>query len=453
MSFETPTNKNRKRKPLEALEPVVSSTVAESRPRDTRTRRVSFEAQSSVSSTHTTAPTPGNHPIVASIAFASVSRGNIAAPDDRKRKKTEAPEPVVSSTFDETRHRDTRTRRVSFEAPSSVSSTHITSPSPGNHPFVASIASVSRGNIAAPDDSKRKKIEAPEPVVSSTFDESSLRGFRPRRVSLIAQPRVSSTHAIAPTPGNHSIVACIAPFSRGTVAVPYGSMKGIANMMQALTCSNEAAVDLALDTLYRYSKRGFDSQSWAKIATVGGCFGLVQLMQKSLEMAITTIPLRNQPNDFRWRVATGRLSKAFIIISNMTHGCRRSMNGINSNGGVEVLVKVLKTFRKHHPWLQLRACNALCNLTACPIGRKRADEAGAIEVLLTTIKSYPGNKDIFLYGCRALTNMCASSFARTKELIDLGGITTWPDDPEARAVAKGLLDVMAEGVHQLLTKC
>jgi hypothetical protein len=168
-------------------------------------------------------------------------------------------------------------------------------------------------------------------------------------------------------------------------------------------------------------------------------------------MAMKTIPLRNQLNDFRLRVATGRLSKAFIIISNMTHRYPRSMSDFNSIGGVEVLVKVMKTFPKHHPWVQLRACNALCNLTACPVGRKRADEAGAIEVLLTTIKSYPGNKYIFLYGCRTLTNMCASSFERNKQLIELGGIATWPDDAEARAVAKGLLEVMAEGVHQLLT--
>jgi hypothetical protein len=283
------------------------------------------------------------------------------------------------------------------------------------------------------NDRKRKPTEAPDPVVNSNTDESSPRDTRPRRVSMEAQ-----------------FVANIASVSRGTVAAPYGSVEGIEKLIQALTCSNGAVADAALNVLYRYSKRDFDSLSWAKIAAVGGCFALVQLVKKSLEMAIEVIPLRNQVNEFHLQVVKGRLNKAFIIISNMTHGHPMSRFGINSFGGVEELVKVMKTFPKHHPWLQLRVCNALCNLTACPVGRKRADEVGAIEVLLTTIKSYPGNKYIFLYGCRALTNMCKTSFERTKQLIGLGGITTWPDDPEARAAAKGLLLTMATGIQQLL---
>jgi hypothetical protein len=32
-------------------------------------------------------------------------------------------------------------------------------------------------------------------------------------------------------------------------------MEGIRNMIQALTCSNGAVADVALDTLYRYSQR------------------------------------------------------------------------------------------------------------------------------------------------------------------------------------------------------
>jgi hypothetical protein len=302
------------------------------------------------------------------------------------------------------------------------------------------------------NDRKRKSTEAQEPVVSSntTDDERSPRDTRPRRVSMEAPSSVSSTHAIAPTPGNHSIVTSIASASRGTVAAPYGSAEGIGKLIHALNCSNGAVVDAALDSLYRYSIRGFGSLSWAKIAAVGGCFALVQLVKNSLETAIEIIPVRNQVNDFHLQVATGRLSRAFIIISNMTHVHPMSMHSINSIGGVEVLVKTMKTFPKH-PWLQLRACNALCNLTACPVGRERAHEAGAIEVLLTTIKSYPRNKYIFLYGCRALTNMCESSFERTKQLIGLGVITTWPDDVEARHTAKCLLQVVAVSIHRLLT--
>jgi hypothetical protein len=306
------------------------------------------------------------------------------------------------------------------------------------------------------NDRKRKSIEAPGPVVSrsNTTDdrEHSSRDTLPRRrVSMDAPSSVSAAHGIAPTPGNHHIVASIASVShRGTVANRYGSVEGIGKLIQALTCSNGAVVDAAVDALYRYSIRGFDSLSWTKIAAVGGCFALVQLVKKSLATVIEMIPLRNSVNDFHSQMATRRLNRAFIIISNMTHMHPMSRHGFNSIGGVEVLVEVMKTFPKH-PWLQLRACNALCNLTACPIGRGRADEVGAIEVLLTTIKSYPENKCIFLFGCRALTNMCESSLERTKHLIGLGVMTTWPDDLEARHTAKRLLQVVAAGIHRLLT--
>jgi hypothetical protein len=295
------------------------------------------------------------------------------------------------------------------------------------------------------NDRKRKPTEAFEPAVSS------LRNTRPRRVSKEAVSIISSTHVIAPTPGNRSIVARNPSVSRGTVAAPYGSAESIGKLVQDLSSPQGAVVDAALDVLYRYSKRDFDSLIWAKIAAVGGCFALVQLGKKSLESAIEMIPLRSnsEVNDILLQVATGRLTRSFIIISKMTHVHPMSRYGINSIGGVEVLVKVIKTFPKHS-WLQLRACNALCNLTACPVGRERADEVGAIEALLTTIKSNPGNKYIFLYGCRALTHMCKGSFERTMLLIGLGGITTWPDDPEARAIAKGLLQIMSTGIHQLL---
>jgi hypothetical protein len=300
------------------------------------------------------------------------------------------------------------------------------------------------------NDRKRKATEGPEPVVSSNTDESRPRDTtRPRRVSMEAPSRVSSPHIVAPTPVFRSLVAGFASVTHGTIAAPCRSAEGIGKLIQALTCSNGAVVDAALDVMYRYSKHGFGSPTWAKIAAVGGCFGLVQIAKKSLEMAIEIIPLRNQVNDSHLRVITGRLNRACIIISNMTYAYPKSRYGINSIGGVEVLVKVMKTFPKH-PWLQLRACNALCNLTACPVGRRRAEKAGAIKVLLTTIKSYPDNKFIFLYGCRAIINMCETSFERTKQLIDLGGITTWPDDFEARHVAKCLLQVVATGVQRLL---
>jgi hypothetical protein len=268
-------------------------------------------------------------------------------------------------------------------------------------------------------------------------------------VSKEALSSISSMHVSAPTTGNSSIVARIPSVSRGTVAAPYGSAESIGKLVQDLSSPEGAVVDAALDVLYRYSKRDFDSLIWVKIAAVGGCFALVQLGKKSLETAIEMIPLRNQVNAILLQVATGRLTRAFIIISKMTHVHPMSRYSINSIGGVGVLVKVMKTFPKH-PWLQLRACNALCNLTACPVGREKADEVSAIEVLLTTIKSNHGDKYIFLHGCRALTHMCKGSFERTKLLISLGGITTWPDDPEARAVAKDLLQIMATGIHQLL---
>jgi hypothetical protein len=40
--------------------------------------------------------------------------------------------------------------------------------------------------------------------------------------------------------------------------------------------------------------------------------------------------------------------------------------------------------------------------------------------------------------------------AQIKTLIDLGGITTWPDNPEARVAAQRLLQVMAAGINVLI---
>jgi hypothetical protein len=56
---------------------------------------------------------------------------------------------------------------------------------------------------------------------------------------------------------------------------------------------------------------------------------------------------------------------------------------------------------------------------------------------------------IFYFGCNALINICESNFEQTKLLIDLGGITTCPDDPDTRLAAKSLLQVMASGIHYL----
>jgi hypothetical protein len=104
-------------------------------------------------------------------------------------------------------------------------------------------------------------------------------------------------------------------------------------------------------------------------------------------------------------------------------------------GGVEVVVKVMKTFPKC-PALQYRACCVLRKLVSdCSIGKTNAIESGGIEAVLAAIDNHLlGSVYICKTACWALFNIVIGSKEKTELLISLGGVaavlkvrTQWPD--------------------------
>ena len=298
------------------------------------------------------------------------------------------------------------------------------------------------------NDRKRKPTEAPEPVAvssssSTAVDESRRWDTRPRRVSTEAPSNVvPSTYASSMDTGtperNHA-----------TMPIGSSSVESVGKLIQDLSSPDEAVVKASTYKLGRSvcdSYRG--SQILQEIVGVGGCFALVQLAKTSLEKARMEIPNCDQVTELNGG-ATEILRNLFFTMACLTYKHPVSKDIISSIGGVKLVVKVLKTFPKCED-LQSAACNVLCNLTTTFVGVQKASEVDATKVLLTTVKSYPANMVIFCIGCHALTNICESNFEQTKLLIDLGSITTWPDDPGSRAAAKTLLQVMANGIHYLI---
>jgi hypothetical protein len=95
-------------------------------------------------------------------------------------------------------------------------------------------------------------------------------------------------------------------------------------------------------------------------------------------------------------------------------------------GGVEVVVKVMKTFPKC-PALQYRACCVLRKLVSdCSIGKTNAIESGGIEAVLAAIDNHLlGSVYICKTACWALFNIVIGSKEKTELLISLGGVARY----------------------------
>jgi hypothetical protein len=124
-------------------------------------------------------------------------------------------------------------------------------------------------------------------------------------------------------------------------------------------------------------------------------------------------------------------------------------------GGVEAVVKILKTFPKCKT-LQERACDALRNLAYCSIGKAKAIESGGMEVLLAAVTTHLGCAIICQKACWALFNMAFDSKENTWLLISLGGgaavakvSTQWPDDGSVQTKVRGLANLIASEMKAL----
>lgn len=106
-------------------------------------------------------------------------------------------------------------------------------------------------------------------------------------------------------------------------------------------------------------------------------------------------------------------------------------------GGVEAVVKVMKTFPNCQA-LQEGACASLVNLTCRSIGLAKAVEMGAmgaLEVLLAAVNNHLGSLYICKHACWALSKIVRGCKKNIGLLISLGGATTvakvrtkWPNN-------------------------
>jgi hypothetical protein len=194
---------------------------------------------------------------------------------------------------------------------------------------------------------------------------------------------------------------------------------GVEKLIQDLAHSDSSKVDAALDTLNLDLDE--DEMAGEIIATAGGCFALVHLMQNCLDKAMARVPACDQVADLNELAELTTLHKTLNIIVDLTYHQHESRVYIPTIGGMESVVKVMKTFPKCQV-LQVRACNALLDLTySNVIGKKKIIESGGIEVLLDAVNNHLNSDVACEFACSALVNFAIGSKENTGLLITLGG--------------------------------
>jgi hypothetical protein len=227
--------------------------------------------------------------------------------------------------------------------------------------------------------------------------------------------------------------------------------KLIRELYRSATANNN--VDAALDTLNQDLIK--DKKKRESLVTARGCFILVQLLKNCLEKAIEIIPVWYRVTKISDYPELTTLYKTLNAMSNLTIRHPESRVGITANGGVETLVKIMKTFPKCHR-LQEQACRALRNLTRCSIGKTKAIESGGIEVVLAAVRNHLDSATLCRKACRALSSIVSDSKENTWLLISLGGraavdkvSTKWPDDDNVQIQVRGLNGSIASEMKAL----
>jgi hypothetical protein len=162
-------------------------------------------------------------------------------------------------------------------------------------------------------------------------------------------------------------------------------LDGVEKLIRDLAHSDNAKVNAALDALYNLDLK----QKYDTVIAWGGCAVLVHLLKDRLKTAIQKIPQCDQDtkvNELLELIKT--IEKTLFVIADLV--CYSEMGGFGmvAVGGVEAVVKAMKTFPKCQI-LQEYACGALGNL-ACDnaTGKKQAIDSGGIELLLAAIKNH-----------------------------------------------------------------
>jgi hypothetical protein len=289
---------------------------------------------------------------------------------------------------------------------------------------------------------KRKQaVEEPEVVVCDSDDIQSK--SKARRVSTDVQ---EASHAVA----SHQTaeeVPVAATVASTITAAPEDSMESIGQFIQDLFHSDKVKVRAALAALNL--DLGKDNNKSDKIQAVGGCHALVQLLKNCLGKAIDRIPACDQVTALNKLDELKTLNKTLHVITSLTFRHGESKVGIAAIGGVEAVVKIMKTFPKCQR-LQEGTCASLVNLTCCSIGKKNAVASGGIEALIAAVKNHLGSAIICRKGCWALCNIVDGSKENVGLLIALGGgaaaakvRTKWPDNNDVQIQVCKLADLIA----------
>jgi hypothetical protein len=300
---------------------------------------------------------------------------------------------------------------------------------------------------------KRKATEAPEAVVSS--EGESPKETKARRMSSDASsPTAASSNTDAPAKTETGVVTANAASVSDTP--PEETLESIGALVQDLFHSDNAKVNAALDALF-LNLLG-NKKKCEKIRDVGGCFALVQLVKNCLEKASEKIAACDQVTELNELVELKTLNESIRVITNLSYDQDNSA-GITAIGGVEAVVKVMKTFPKCRN-LQLWASRALLNLT-CEniIGKNKAVKTGGIDVLLAAVNNHLDSAIVCEKACCALILIVIGSKENIGLLISLGGATAvakvrakWSDNEHVqirvRAVATLIASEMKTWAHE-----
>jgi hypothetical protein len=230
-----------------------------------------------------------------------------------------------------------------------------------------------------------------------------------------------------------SNTASAAVANTASAAAKHGdSIDCIGALVQDLFPFGNAKVNASLDAL-NLDLLGHKSKC-DKIQVVGGCLALVLLLKKCLDKAIDERVMWEPITELNELAELTTLHKTLHIMIRLSYHLDESKVGIVAIGGVEAVIKAMKTFPKCLA-LQHFACMLLLNLACCSTGKKRIVKADGIDYLLAAINNHLNSVLVCKYSCITLSNIIEKENKEgIRLLINLGGATAvakvrdeWPD--------------------------
>lgn len=273
--------------------------------------------------------------------------------------------------------------------------------------------------------SRSESIPAPVPL-----PEKMNQSQRTIKTSNLRRVRAVKGASPSPSPSSSSSKTAATAASNSSANTPsYNvlernndteSLEQMGIYIQCLFSSESTQVESALDALVENLQK--DTRKCNDIVTVGGCFALVQLLRICLEQATKNIRGCHLVTELDDRFELNCLCYTLRVIIRLTFRHDESKVGINAIGGIQAVVDVMRTFPQCQD-LQRMACNTLYNLTCCSIGKKKAIEANAMQVLLDAVHNHQDNPPLCERALFSMQHIIKGSKERTK-LFLTSGIST-----------------------------